>query len=60
MGLLSTTFCLAHIVMALGGALLALADTRLALVAGALFAAGAAFSLRRWSRQAMPIHQEFA
>ncbi|QOY96304.1 MFS transporter [Massilia sp. UMI-21] len=60
MGLLSTTFCLANIVMALGGALLALADTRLALVAGGLLAAWAAFSMRRWSRQGDSIHQEFA
>lgn len=60
MGLLSTTFCLAHIVMALGGALLALVDTRLVLVAGALLAAWAAVSMRRWSRQTAPTHEEFA
>ena len=60
MGLLSTTFCLAHIVMALGGGLLASIDTRLVLVAGGLLAALAAFSMRRWSRQAIPTHQEFA
>jgi predicted MFS family arabinose efflux permease len=60
MGLLSTTFCLAHIVMALGGALLALVDTRLVLVAGGLLAAWAALSMRRWSRQAVPTHEEFA
>ncbi|MCA1245792.1 MFS transporter [Massilia sp. MS-15] len=50
MGLLSTTFCLAHILMALGGALLALADTRLVLVGGSLLAGWAALSLRRWGR----------
>lgn len=60
MGLLSTTFCLAHVVMAFGGGLLALADTRLVLVAGGLLAAWAAFSMRRWSRQAAPTRQEFA
>lgn len=60
MGLLSTTFCLAHIVMAFMGALLALLDTRLALVAGALLAGWAAFRMRRWSRLAMPTHPEYA
>ena len=60
MGLLSTTFCLAHIVMALGGALLALLDTRLVLVAGGLLAGWSALSMRRWSRQAMPAHGELA
>jgi predicted MFS family arabinose efflux permease len=60
MGLLSTTFCVAHIVMALGGGLLALVDTRLVLVAGGLLAAWAALSMRRWSRQPAPIHQEYA
>jgi DHA1 family tetracycline resistance protein-like MFS transporter len=58
MGLLSTTFCLASIIMALGGALLALIDTRLALLAGGLLAAWAAFSMRRWSREAAPTHEE--
>ncbi|MGH8854815.1 MAG: MFS transporter [Telluria sp.] len=60
MGLLSTTFCLANIAMALGGALLALVDTRLVLVVGALLAAWAAFSMRRWSRQAPTPKEEFA
>lgn len=60
MGLLSTTFCLAQILMALGGGLLALLDTRLVLVAGGLLAGWAALSMRRWSRQAAPAHQEFA
>jgi MFS family permease len=60
MGLLSTTFCVAHIVMALGGGLLALVDTRLVLVAGGLLAGWAAFSMRRWSREPAPIQQEYA
>ena len=60
MGLLSTTFCVAHIVMAFGGGLLALADTRLVLVAGGLLAGWAAFSMRRWSTQAAPVNKEFA
>lgn len=60
MGLLSTTFCVAHIVMAFGGGLLALVDTRLVLVAGGLLAAWAALSMRRWSRAAAPTRQEFA
>lgn len=58
MGLLSTTFCLANIIMALGGALLALIDTRLALLAGGLLAAWAAFSMRRWSRASSSKHKE--
>ncbi|MEH6436734.1 MFS transporter [Massilia sp. DD77] len=49
MGLLSTTFCLAHILMALAGAVLTLVDTRAVLVAGGLLTAWAAFGLRSWS-----------
>ncbi len=59
MGLLSTTFCLAHIVMAFGGGLLALVDTRLVLVAGGLLAGWAALSMRRWSLAA-PTHGKLA
>jgi len=58
MGLLSTTFCVAHIVMAFGGALLALLDTRLVLIAGGLMAAWAALSMRRWGSEEAPIHKE--
>jgi DHA1 family tetracycline resistance protein-like MFS transporter len=36
MGLLSTTFCLANILMAAAGAVLTLIDTRLVLVFGAV------------------------
>jgi predicted MFS family arabinose efflux permease len=50
MGLLSTTFCLANILMAAAGAVLTLFDTRLVLVAGALMTAWAAFRMQRWSR----------
>jgi MFS family permease len=46
MGLLSTTFCIANIVMALAGALLTLVDTRLVLVLGALLSAWAASRMR--------------
>ena len=53
MGLLSTTFCLANIVMALAGGILSLVDTRIVLVVGGLLAARAAWSLRRWSGQAI-------
>jgi MFS family permease len=49
MGLLSTTFCLANILMALAGGLLALIDTRIVLVAGGLLTAWAALALRNWS-----------
>lgn len=52
MGLLSTTFCLANIVMALVGGVLTLVDTRLVLVVGGLLAAWAALALHRWSRHA--------
>jgi len=50
MGLLSTTFCLANILMAAAGAVLTLFDTRLVLVAGAMLTAWAAFRMRAWSR----------
>jgi hypothetical protein len=51
MGLLSTTFCLANILMAAAGALLTLIDTRLVLVAGALLTAWAATRMGAWSRE---------
>jgi DHA1 family tetracycline resistance protein-like MFS transporter len=50
MGLLSTTFCLANILMAVAGALLTLVDTRLVLVAGALLTAWASTRMRAWRR----------
>ncbi|MEN3276789.1 MAG: transporter, family, tetracycline resistance protein [Massilia sp.] len=53
MGLLSTTFCLANIVMALAGGVLALADTRLVLIVGGLLAAWAALAMRNWSARAL-------
>ena len=49
MGLLSTTFCLANIVMALAGGVLTLFDTRLVLVVGGLMSAWAALAMRNWS-----------
>lgn len=48
MGLLSTTFCLANIVMAVLGAVLTLIDTRLILVLGAALSAWAAWRIRQW------------
>ena len=57
MGLLSTTFCLANIVMALAGALLALVDVRLVLVVGAGLAGHAALAMRRWSRTDVAIKE---
>ena len=48
MALLSTTFCIANILMALAGGLLSLVDTRLVLVLGGLLAVWASFALRRW------------
>lgn len=52
MGLLSTTFCLANIVMALAGGVLALLDTRIVLIVGGAMAVWAALALRSWSRRA--------
>jgi MFS transporter, DHA1 family, tetracycline resistance protein len=51
MGLLSTTFCLANIVMALAGSILTLFDTRLILLLGALLAAWAGWRLQGWRLQ---------
>jgi MFS family permease len=49
MGLLSTTFCFANIVMALAGAVLTLLDTRLILVVGAALSVWAASRMRAWT-----------
>jgi DHA1 family tetracycline resistance protein-like MFS transporter len=49
MGLLSTIFCLANILMALAGSVLTLVDTRLVLLLGALLSAWAGWRLRGWS-----------
>jgi len=55
MGLLSTTFCLANILMALIGSVLTLLDTRLILLLGALLAAWAGWRLHGWrARMAGP------
>jgi MFS transporter, DHA1 family, tetracycline resistance protein len=51
MGLLSTTFCLANIVMALVGSVLTLIDTRLILLLGAVLAAWAGWRLQGWRVQ---------
>ena len=51
MGLLSTTFCLANILMALAGSVLTLIDTRLILLLGALLAAWSAWRLQGWRVQ---------
>jgi predicted MFS family arabinose efflux permease len=53
MGLLSATFCLANITMALAGALLTLFDTRLILVLGAALSALAAWGMREQAGQAV-------
>ena len=52
MGLLSTTFCVANILMALAGAVLTLLDTRLVLALGALLAAWSGWNWLAWGRQA--------
>ena len=51
MGLISTTFCLANILMALAGAVLTLIDTRLILLLGAALTACSAWRLRTWRRE---------
>jgi DHA1 family tetracycline resistance protein-like MFS transporter len=51
MGLLSTTFCLANILMALAGSVLTLIDTRLILLLGAMLAAWAGWRLQGWRVQ---------
>ncbi len=48
MGLISTTFCLANILMALAGSVLTLFDTRLILLLGAALAAWAAWRIQGW------------
>ncbi|CDG83760.1 MFS transporter [Janthinobacterium agaricidamnosum] len=48
MGLLTTTFCLANIVMALAGSVLTLIDTRLILLLGAGLSAWAAWRMQSW------------
>ena len=53
MGLLSTTFCLANILMAAAGAVLVLVDTRLVLLAGAILTAWSANRMRAWGRGAV-------
>ena len=49
MGLLSTIFCLANILMALAGAVLTLIDTRLIFLLGASLSAWSAWRIGRWS-----------
>lgn len=51
MGLISTTFCLANIIMALLGSLLTLIDTRLILLLGAVFSSWAAWRIGHWQRE---------
>jgi hypothetical protein len=55
MGLLSTTFCLANILMALAGGILALFDTRIVLAVGGAMAVGAALAMRGWSGRAVEL-----
>lgn len=50
MGLLSTIFCLANILMALLGSVLTLIDTRLILLVGAGLSTWAAWRIQQWSR----------
>jgi len=52
MGLLSTIFCLANILMASLGSVLTLMDTRLILLLGAGLSAWAAWRILRWSHNA--------
>ena len=55
MGLLSTIFCIANIMMALAGSVLTLIDTRLVLLLGASLSAWAGWRLQGWGvRMAAP------
>lgn len=55
MGLLSTIFCIANILMALAGSVLTLIDTRLVLLLGAALSAWAGWRLQGWRvRMAAP------
>ncbi|WP_093554765.1 MFS transporter [Pseudoduganella namucuonensis] len=56
MGLLSTTFCLANILMALAGSVLTLIDTRLILLLGAGLSAWAGWRLLAWRPMAAPMN----
>lgn len=50
MGLISTTFCLANILMAIAGSILTLIDTRLILALGAVLTAWGSWKLGVWRR----------
>ncbi len=54
MGLWTTIFCLANILMAALGSVLTLIDTRLILLLGAALSCWAAWRILRWSQQAQP------
>jgi hypothetical protein len=51
MGLLTTIFCFANVIVALAGGALALWDVRAVMAMGTLCAASAAWALWRWSRR---------
>ena len=51
MGLISTTFCLANILMALAGSVLTLIDTRLILLLGAALSTWAAWRIGHWQTE---------
>ncbi|AZP12169.1 MFS transporter [Undibacterium parvum] len=51
MGLISTTFCLANIIMALIGSVLTLIDTRLILLLGAALSSWAAWRIGHWQKE---------
>lgn len=55
MGLMSTTFCLATILMALLGSVLVLVDTRLVLAVGAASSLWAGWRLHGWRRELAPV-----
>jgi DHA1 family tetracycline resistance protein-like MFS transporter len=51
MGLISTTFCLANIIMAIIGSVLTLIDTRLILILGAAMSTWAAWRIGHWQKE---------
>ena len=51
MGLLSTTFCLSNVAVAVVGSGVTLIDTRLALLLGAACSVAGGLRISRWARQ---------
>jgi MFS transporter, DHA1 family, tetracycline resistance protein len=57
MGLLTTTFCLGNVIIALLGSVLTLLDTRLIIFVGGLFCMSGTWMFSRWLRGHGPLGQ---